>query len=207
MTLVRSSRLLVAGIATVAMLGSCGDAIGPESARLEAILRDHPGTAAAAPTSAQVAGPFLGDLTTDANVEVSTDGSTWLALGSPNGITVKLQSSRDSSTVHGEVDAPAGAYARVRVTLRNARAIIKAGGTVGGQILAADAQLALGGSDGVVVIERELSGFTLRPGGRASLVFELNSEVWVTSTSLARGEVEDAAVVQATQFRAAERGN
>ncbi len=64
-----------------------------------------------------------GFVSADINVLISTDGQSWTALGSPNGISVELQSEADSTNVHGEVTAPAGSFRFVRLVMANAQVV------------------------------------------------------------------------------------
>lgn len=178
------SAMLVLVCAVLACDGD--DDLGPgELSRAEAVARDQ----------AAAAG-FTGTLTTNANVSVSRDGQTWYDLGSPNGITIQLQSSTPGTTVHGEVDIPAARYSQVRLTLRNAQATIRAGSTVSGATLTSDVILSVGGSDREVVIQKQVSASTT--SGRATFVFDLNTAGWVNTQNLQDRVVEDVEVQQAS---------
>src|SRR5688572_29426218 len=61
------------------------------------------------------------------------DGSRWVSLGSPNGITVPLQiysAIATPVTVHGEQSAPAGSYDRVKLVLQGVTATIASGSSL-----------------------------------------------------------------------------
>jgi len=187
------------GLSTAA----CGDddATAPGSVgRAQGFIRDHPDRTAPAVRTAPApfaAATFSGTMTSNTNLAVSVDGGTWIDLGSPNGITIRMQSA-DSTTVHGEVDVPVGTYARVRLTLRNAQAKLLAGGSVAGIALTSDLTLTVGGSDSQVVIEKQVQPFEIRAGSRTAIHFELNSEAWATAQNAQDRMVEDGEVQQAT---------
>ena len=198
------TRVLVLPILVAA--AACGDDDGPAGpggrARAEAVIRDDPSRVSASTAASEGAGapaPFTATMTTNANVAISTDGQTWVDLGSPNGITVNLQTTGDSTTVHGEVDAPLGTYAHVRLTLRGTQVTVKAGSQIGTTTLSSNVVLAVGGTDAQVVIQKQVAPVTLRTSGRTRFVFELNSEAWVTPANLQTRAVSDAEVQQSTQ--------
>jgi hypothetical protein len=189
-------------LALIPILSACGDddSVSPGTAgRAQAIVRDDPDRSAALVAAAPIgeapfaAPAYAGNLTSNTNVAISTDGQTWVDLGSPNGITIKLHS-RDSTTVHGEVDVPVGTYAHVRVTLRSAQARIAAGGSVGGVTLTTELSLTLGGSDAQVIVQKQVQPFQVSAGSRTAIVFELNSEAWATAQNAQDRMVDDGEV-------------
>jgi hypothetical protein len=95
------------------------------------------------------------------------------------------------------VDVPAGTYARVRLTLRNAQAKLLAGGSVAGISLASDLTLTVGGTDSQVIVEKQVQPFEVRAGSRTAIQFELNSESWATAQNTQDRTVEDGEVQQA----------
>lgn len=125
------------------------------------------------------AGTFSGSLTTDAKVEISADGEAWIDLGSPARVTVDLQSSGDETTVHSNVVVPATTYTRVRLTLSGGQANIDAGALLGGVTFNSALSIQVGGSDNHVVIEKEVTPFTVTADTHARIIFDLNSEGWV----------------------------
>jgi hypothetical protein len=197
-------RRIAAGVAWLAAAG-CTDSTGSGIGRTEAVIRDNPNStnpsivapglfanraAAGAPTA------FTGSIAGDAQISISADGTEWYDLGSPNGITIQLQNANDSTTVHGEVDAPAGTYTRVRVVIDGAEARLNAGSTFGGLVLQAQVAVALGGSDQEVVIDRTVPAFEVRAEAGAVTVIrlELNAEAWLTETSVQALMVQDTAI-------------
>jgi hypothetical protein len=99
---------------------ACDDSpTGPTAQpRVDARVRDTPGSS----VTGTLAGNFSASI---------WDGSRWVSLGSPNGITVTLQASGATTTVHGEQSAPAGSYDRVRLVLQSVTANIARGSPIG----------------------------------------------------------------------------
>jgi hypothetical protein len=172
---------------------------------VEAFISDDPGSATASASATPARAAIAGSIVSNTNVEISTDGTTWVTLGSPNGITIKLQSATDSSTVHGEVDAAAGSYSHVRVTLREAEANLLAGSVIGAVALASNASLAIGGNDRVVVLQRQVTPFEVVAGSLTTIFLELNSESWITASNVQDLVVEDAEVAAAVATRVSVR--
>jgi hypothetical protein len=194
--------------AAAAILAACSDNSGPnDRGRAEAFVRDDPNTAAAAPSPSAAASQLLfsGSLAGNTQVSASADGSTWVDLGSLNGITINLQRASDSSTVHGESDLEVGTYSRVRLTFRGVRARLEAGSIFGGLTLNTQVEVVLGGSDEEVVIEKTVPSFAVEAGTLTHIYFELNSEAWLTETSVQARSVADAAVQQSVSVRVVER--
>ncbi|HXV85895.1 MAG TPA: DUF4382 domain-containing protein [Gemmatimonadales bacterium] len=201
------SRWLVAALALVVAAG-CTDGTGSEMGRAEALIRDNPNATTAAVSSAQVlahvsggaaAGApaaFSGSIAGDAQISISADGNQWYDLGSPNGITIQLQSTNDSTTAHGEVDAPAGQYNRIRVILDGAEARLNVGSTFGGLVLQTQLNVVLGGSDQRVVIDQTVPSFEVKGkvGAVTVIRLELNAEAWLTESSVQALMVQDTAL-------------
>lgn len=195
-------RTALPGIVVLFGLWGCGDdATGPEAGRAEAFVRDEPGIAMAAIVPARApAGraasnsqAFTGTAAGDFQAAISADGSTWHDLGSPNGITVQLQSSTERTTVHGEQGVPAATYARVRLVIRDVEITVNAGSEVDGVTLDADAKLSLAPED-ELVIERQVGPVTVTADSGVEISFDLNSEAWVTADAIAGGAVLESQV-------------
>lgn len=142
------------------------------------------------------AGPVAtGSLAGDVYVSLSADGTQWADLGSPNGITIPLQVT-GTTTVHGEQDAPAGSYNRVRLVLQGVTARLTSGASVGGVVLANDVSVTLGGSDQRVELIVPVPAFTVDadPATQRTVLFELRSSLWLTPAVLQTRSVEDAAL-------------
>jgi hypothetical protein len=131
------------------------------------------------------------------NVSASVwDGDRWNDIGSPNGITIPLQTTGRTTTVHGQASVPSASYNRVRLVLQGVTARIARGSVIGGTTLTADATLPLGGSDERVELIVPVNTFSVQPDStiRRVIVFELRSQQWLTAQALQSGRVEDASM-------------
>jgi len=175
-------------VAAAAVLVACGNDEGPAGSGRVMDLVFDPVTAS-----------FTGELSGNVQVSISQDGSSWFNLGSLNGVTIDLQSDSDSTSVHGEQTAPAGQYSRVRLTFQGVSAELPAGATVGGTTLSAPATIDVGGSDQQVEITKQVLSFQVLADTtvRRTILFNLQSEDWITESSLTAGVVEDAAIQSA----------
>ena len=166
---------------------ACGDAAtGPSSGtRVEAVVQDSPASGAAA------TGTFTG------NVHASVGTSDrWVDIGSPNGITIPLQSAGRITTVHGQASVASGSYTRVRLVFQGVTARLASGSNVGGTVLTSERTVILGGSDERVEISVPVSGFAIEasPAVRHVITFDLRSQQWLTAAAVQAGRVEDSAI-------------
>ncbi len=124
------------------------------------------------------------------------DGNGWVDVGSSNGITIPLQTSGRSTTVHGEASVPSGSYTRVRLVFRGVAARIARGSVIAGSTLANDTRVALGGTDERAEMIVPVGRFSVEADSnvRTVVAFDLHSQQWLTSTALQAGRVEDAAL-------------
>jgi hypothetical protein len=170
--------------ATLGLLASaCAETVGPSSGtRVEAIVQDTV-------TSPAVTGTMAG------NVYASLwNGDRWHDLGSANGITIPLQVSGRTTTVHGEASVASASYDRVRLVLQGVTARVSRGSVVEGTTLTSDVNLVLGGSDQRAELSLPVSSFSVEPDSSVKrvVVFELRSHRWLTTRALQSGRVEDA---------------
>ena len=167
--------LFGAGIALVA--AGCGDD-GLDSdvtGLVNAEVRDTPaGT-----------GTFTATAAGNMHVSIRSTGGIWVDLGTPNGITVSLQSTTPTS-VHGSTSVASGTYDRVRLTLSGVTFTVTNGGgglNTGSAVAAGTAALEL---------EVSVPDFTVSAsGGTASVLFDLNVEDWLTDAMLTAGVIAD----------------
>lgn len=168
-------------------LAGCGDeATGPRTGQAEAFVGDAPG---GSPT-------FTGTAAGDFQASVSVDGSTWVDLGSPNGITVVLQSAGIGTTVHGAQAVPAGTYRWARLVLRDIEIILEAGSRVDGTVLDADAKIDLAAEEPLFV-EREVDPVTVTSDSGIRILFDLDAEAWLTDEAVTTGTVPGSQVAAA----------
>ena len=148
---------------------------------------------------AAAGGAFSGSMTARAQTAISVDGSTWITLGPPATITMRAQSTGDSADVCGRVEVPARTYTRVRLMIENAQATVLAGAMIDGALLDANLTLKVGGADGKVVIEKEVTPFSVRADVHTRIYFDLNTEMWMNAQNRQNATVEDAQVQQSTR--------
>ncbi len=173
-------------LALVLAAVGCGDPTATGLGRAEALIQDPP------------AGPavVIGSLAGNTFASVSADGANWADLGSPNGITVPLQTPTGAATIHGEQDVRVGTYTRVRLVFAGVTARLKTGSVVAGTTLTSDIDLPLGGSDQRVEIVVIVPTFNvdLDASVQRTILFNLRSSLWLTPAALQAGTVADAAL-------------
>jgi hypothetical protein len=174
-------------LVTALLATACDDsATGPSSGtHVEALVQDSP------LTSPTVTGTLSG------NVSASVwNGDRWNDLGSPNGITIPLQTMGRTTTVHGEASVASSSYTRVRLVFQGVTARLSRGSVVGGTTLSNDTSVALGGSDQRVEMSVPVDTFSVEPSAsvRRVIVFELRSQQWLTAAALQAGVVQDGAL-------------
>lgn len=174
------------------------DPTGPngDEGDVEAFVTDDPTSASPSVAdrlglSAAAAAAITGDVSGDARVDISVDGSEWIQLGSMSDIDLALQST-DEVSVNGEASVPAGSYTRVRLVLDGAAADLAAGSDIGGIVLDVDATVTIG-DGGEVIIERALQ-FTVSASVDTRIVFDLNAEQWLTQNAVTTGQATEASV-------------
>jgi hypothetical protein len=162
------------------ILAGCGESTNSGVGLVEGFLAD--------PQRAS----FAGDLNGGVQVSISEDGSTWLDLGSLNGITAPLQTSGVRTTVHGEQNAPVGTYSWVRLTMSGVRARLNGGSSVGNTFLSGNTEIPLGGSDDLVEVTLQIR-FEVVAGEsqRRFITFTMNSSSWMTEAALQASMVDD----------------
>ncbi len=164
-------------VASAVAATACGDdGLDPDvTGLLNATVQDTPAGAAA----------FAGTIAGNMHVSIRSTGGTWVDVGTPNGITVALQSTTPTS-VHGSTSVAAGTYDRVRLTLSGVTFTI----TTGGGGLNTGSAVAAGSSD--LQLEVSVSDFTVSTSaGTASVSFDLNVEGWLTDAMLQAQVIAD----------------
>jgi hypothetical protein len=96
--------------------------------------------------------------------------------------------------VHGEQSVPVGTYSRVRLVIDGAAAELTAGSVVGTITLGVDTSVSIA-ADGQVVIDLAIAPFTVEGDTNTRILFDLNSEAWLTESAVAVGTVAEADVV------------
>ena len=165
------------------LTGCSSSTVGPDEGSAEAFVSDDP--AAQTTYAGTAAGDFF--------ASVSTDGRTWANLGTPNGITVQLQSS-DATTVHGAQGVPPAEYRWVRLSFRDVELKIAEGSTIGGTTFDEEQTVELAPDEpGLVPIQVE--PFRIDEVSAALISFDLNSEEWLTAARVQAGTIAAEEVV------------
>ena len=170
-------------VAALPLTACSSSTVGPDEGSAEAFVSDDP--------AAQTA--YAGTAAGDFYASVSTDGRTWANLGTPNGITVELQSA-DLTTVHGAQGVPAAEYRWVRLSFRDVELKIAEGSTIGGTTFDDEQTVELAPDEpGLVPIQVE--PFRIDPASAAIISFDLNSEEWLTADRVLAGTIAAEEVV------------
>ena len=171
--------LLCAGVALIA--AGCGeDGLDPDvTGIVDVVVHDN-----------AASGAFEGTAAGNIYASIRSTGGTWVDVGTPNGITVALQSTAPTSTtVHGPSSVAAANYNRVRLTLSGVTFTVTTGG---GGLNTGSAQAA-GSAD--LELEISVPEFTVSTeAGQASVSFDLNVEAWLTDQMLSDGVIPDGAL-------------
>ena len=129
-------------------------------------------------------GAFAGTAAGNFHASIRSTGGTWVDVGTPNGITVALQSSSPTTTtVHGPTSVPAGTYNRVRITLSGVTFTV----TTGGGLNTGSAQAAGSGALELEISVPDVIVSTVE--GQATVSFDLNVEDWFTDQMLSDGAI------------------
>lgn len=197
---VRVPVLLLAALAGLGSLAACGDddGTGPEGpGTVSAVMTDPGGSSAVASRGAAAAsqGAFTGTFDGEVQVQISTDGETWVDVGSPASVSVDLQSSGET-TIRSDVEVDAGTYSHIRVVMSGAGAGLNAGAVIGGVTFSSAVNVSVaGGSE--VTVEKEVVQFRVDSETDMVVVVDLNSEAWITSETAESGSASEAQVQSA----------
>lgn len=190
---------------------ACGDdATGPGSGSATAVVHDDPssGSAATRPSFSRISaattseGTYSGELRANVTVQVSADGDAWTDVYSQatGNSEVDLQTSSETTLVT-DASVDAGTYSYVRVVLQSPSAHLNSGSTVSGSTgdltLDADVSLSLG-SDGQVVIEKQVADFEISADSNTRISTDLNSEAWISQENVDAQAVSSSEVQSAT---------
>ena len=117
----------------------------------------------------------------------------WLDLGSPNGISVQLQSA-SATTVHGAQSVPDGTYRWVRLSFRDVQIKVAAGSAIGGTTFDEEQTVELAANEEVSV-PIQVGPFEIDDASGAVISFDLNSEEWLTLERVQAGEIAGQEIV------------
>lgn len=194
MTAIRLLSIAAAATAFSAMT-ACSDStgVGSTSEVSAATVADNPSSTSSPSTGGTNPSTYEGTLTGTAQVQISTDGQAWVAVGQPRQVSIALASTANVTTLSADASVPVGAYAYVRLVFSSG-AQASVSGVVGGTT-ANGSVVSLG--SGQVVIQKQIQPVTLSAGTTARVVWDLNSELWLTPSALQSHTAATAAVQSA----------
>lgn len=176
-------------LAFTLVASACGDSPTEARATASAVAYDNPSSTSSASSGGSGSGTYGGTLSGMAEVAISTNGQTWVSLGAPASFNLQLQSTGNGAILKTTVSIPVGSYAHVRLTLSGASASVS--GIVGGTTYG-NAHVAIGG--GTVVIEKQVQPITVTESSVVRVLFDVNSELFITSQAVQSGTAAAAAV-------------
>lgn len=189
-------------IALFFVIAACSDDDGPTGVSAQAtvataVATDNPSSTSSAGSGGSGSSTYSGTLTGTVETQISVDGQSWVSLGQPRAVSLSLQSTTNSAQLAANATVPAGAYAYVRLVF-NSGAQAQVTGTIGGAT-ASGTVIALG--SGQVVIQKKIQPVTISAGATVRVVWDLNSELWVTSSTI-QSRTAGSAAIQAAAYAA-----
>lgn len=183
------------------MLAACDSdsttGVGNTATVTATAISDNPSSTSSSGSGGTNSSTYSGSLTGNAQVQISTDGQAWVSLGQPQQVSIALASTTNATTIAANASVPVGAYAHVRLVFTSG-AQASLSGTIGGSNVNGTI-VSLG--SGQVVIEKQIQPVTLGAGTNARVVWDLNSETWLTP-SVVQSRAAAAAAVQAAAWAA-----
>lgn len=191
----------VAAAALVPLLAACGGdastSLGTQATVSSVVLNDNPTSTSSSGTGGTNSGTYSGTLSGDVQAQISMDGNAWYSLGQPSNVSVALQSTTSATQLTANASVPVGTYAYARLVFSNG-AQAQATGTIAGTSYNGTV-VSLG--SGQVVIQKQIQPVRVNAGSSVSVVWDLNSELWLTGTA-AQSHTTTAAAVQSAAYAA-----
>lgn len=213
----RTATVLIAVCGISVALVGCDDEGGvtaTDRGEVSAAMTDDPSSTSGSVAQAslldlldlQSSGSYSGTMSADARVEVRTQAGAWVDLGTVSGADLQMQSEGGNVEIANATGVGAGSYTAVRLTLENATTTVEAGSSIGGVVLDASIDIAVGGEDDRVVIEKAID-LQVDADTRTTVVFDLDSEAWIDQATVDAGAASDSEVQSAaTVFTRAASG-
>lgn len=192
----------VAFVALVALVAACGDNSPsdvedqPGTAVVTGVVHDSsavlpPGRTSMSPADST---DYAGVATGDAQVEVRSAAGTWVPVGEPSAVAFEIYC-EEAAVVRSAVAIAPDTYDMVRLTLTDFELSVLAGAVLEATTHPDPFTVALGSS---VVIEQSVDPFTLAEGESATIIFDLNTELWLDGVVVSEGTVAASDVQGAT---------
>ena len=187
---------LAAGALGAAACSSDSTTSLSSSAKVSAVtVDDNPSSTSSTSSGGSGSGTYTGTLTGTVQAQISTDGSTWIDLGSPTSTSVALQSTGNVTTVASNVSVPVGTYAYARLIITPS-VNLQVNGTANGSTYNGTVASY---SSGQIVIEKQVQPVTVAAGSTIRVAWDLNSESWLNSSSF-QSQSSLAAAVQTAAY-------
>ncbi len=190
------------GAIALLLIAACGDddeptGVSGEATVASAVVTDNPSSTSSSGAGGSGSSTYSGTLTGTVETQISVDGQSWVSLGQPRAVSLSLQSTNNSAQLAANVTIPAGTYAYVRLVF-NSGLQAQVSGTVGGTT-ASGTTIAFG--SGQVVIQKQIQPVTVSAGTTVRVVWDLNSELWLTSSTM-QSRTAASAAFQAAAYAA-----
>jgi len=194
------NRLIALSLAAAALGAAACSSDSTTSAestvRVSAVtVNDNPSSTSSTSSGGAGSGTYTGALTGTVQAQISTDGATWVDLGSPTATSVALQSTGAVTTVASNVSVPVGTYAYARLVI-TPTVNLQVNGTANG---AAYNGTVASFSSGQIVIEKQVQPVTVAAGSTINVAWDLNSESWLSASSF-QSQSSLAAAVQTAAY-------
>jgi len=189
-------------IALLLVIAACSDdgeptGVSAQATVATAVVTDNPSSTSSNGSGGSGSSTYSGTLTGTVETQISVDGQSWVSLGPPRAVSLALQSTNNSAQLAANATISAGTYAHVRLVF-NSGVQAQLSGTVGGTT-ASGTVIAIG--SGQVVIQKQIQPVTVRAGTTVSVVWDLNSELWLTSSTM-QSRTAASAAIQAAAYAA-----
>lgn len=194
------NRLIALSLAAAALgAAACsGDSTtsAESSVRVSAVtVDDNPSSTSSTSSGGSGSSTYNGTLTGTVQAQISTDGSTWVDLGSPTSTSIALQSTGNVTTLATNATVPVGTYAYARLVITPTVQLAVDGTANGSTYNGTVASF----TSGQIVIEKQVQPVTVAAGSTIRVAWDLNSESWLNASSF-QSQSSLAAAVQTAAY-------
>jgi hypothetical protein len=140
---------------------------------------------------------YAGTVSGSTQVEIYSTTGGWQSLGAATDAAFLIYC-WNAAVPFVDVSVPTGTYSRVRLTLTGYEALITAGAVIKGVSYTDELTIALGTGGSSVVIEKDVTPFSVTTSNDLSIIFDLNSELWLNGGVVAAGSASQASIAAAT---------
>ncbi len=170
----------------------------PDMAVLTAVVHDSaavlpPGRSSPPPADST---NYDGVATGSAMIEVYSDSGGWITLGEASEVMFDIYC-EEAAVVHADASVDADTYSLLRLTLTDFETSILAGAVIEA-VTYNDPFVVTFGDGSPVVVEKSVTPFTLTGEDSRTVLFDLNTELWLDAGVIGAGVVSAEAVESAT---------